>query len=206
MTLKDLVTLVPDKNTHFGMGGLLSRHGVLGIRQISYDIFIHPQHDPGVYHGAASFLREFSSEYSYALVFLDHEGSGQEATPPDEIAGRIKEDIERNGWPGKVEVIVFQPELEMWVWTESSHVAKALGWGVYSELRRWLADQELWEENAPKPKRPKEAVEMSLRRTRIPRSSSIYQEIAQNVNVDRCQDRAFKSFRDVLQKWFPKGG
>ncbi|MGQ9632147.1 MAG: methylation-associated defense system protein MAD4 [bacterium] len=203
--MKDLVVLAPDKNAKFGIDGLLSRYESLNIRQISYDIFVHPLHDPGVYRDAANFLRPLSSHYSYALVFLDHEGSGQEITPPDEIARRMKTDIERNGWPNRIEVIVFHPELEIWVWTESPHTAKALGWGDYSELKNWLIGQKIWQENASKPKRPKEAVEVSLRMKRIPRSSSIYKEISQNVSLDRCQDRSFRNFRDILQKWFPKG-
>ena len=202
MTGKDLVVLVADKNAQFGIEGLLSRYRSLGIRQVSYDIFIHPHHDPGVYHDAANFLRAFSNDYSYALIFLDHEGSGQETTQPDEVARKIREGVERNGWPGRVEVIVFHPELEIWVWTESPQVAKTLGWDTYSELKSWLIDQKFWEPSSSKPKRPKEAVEMSLSKTRIPRSSSIYQEVAQNVTLDRCQDQAFKNFRSILRKWF----
>jgi hypothetical protein len=36
---------------------VLKRHGALGIRQITYDIVIHPYRDPGVLNGAAAFLQ-----------------------------------------------------------------------------------------------------------------------------------------------------
>lgn len=202
--MKDLVVLVPDKNARFGIDGILSRHESLNIRQISYEIFVHPLRDPGVYHHAANFLRPFSKQYSYALVFLDHEGSGQEKTPSDELANILKRDIENNGWPNRVEVIVFEPELEIWVWAESKHTAEALGWDNYLELKDWLIEQGVWEQNTSKPKRPKEAVEEGLKRKRIPRSSSIYHEIAQNVSFDRCQDKSFIKMRNILQQWFPK--
>jgi hypothetical protein len=172
--VKDLVALVPDKNVKFGIEGLFSRFKSLSIKPISYDVFVHPQHDPGIFHGAADFLRAYSNEYSYSLVFLDYEGSGQETIPPDEIAKKIKVKIERSGWLNRVEIIVFIPEFEVWMWTNSPHIAKVLGWNNYLRLKNWLVHQGLWEENTLKPKRPKEALEVSLQKTGIPRSSSIY--------------------------------
>ena len=202
--MKDLIVLVPDKNVRFGIDSLLSRYESLNIKDIFYDIFVHPLHDAGVYHNAANFLRAFSNHYSYALVFLDREGSGQEQTLPNNIANTVKKDIESNGWPDRVEVIVFDPELEIWVWTESPYTAAALGWDNYLDLKKWLNEQGFWEQNSSKPKRPKEAVESSLKLKRIPRSSSIYREIGQRVSLHRCQDESFRSFRNILQKWFPK--
>ncbi len=200
--MKDLVILVPDKNVQFGIDGLLSRYESLNIKRISYEIFVHPYRDPGVYHYAVDFLRPYSSQYSYALVFLDREGSGQEGSV-DEISKKIKKDIEKSGWQNRVEVIVFDPELEIWVWAESPHTAEALGWNSYPELKAWLIQQGLWKQDTSKPERPKEAVEMSLKEKRLPRSSSIYLEIAQKVTLSKCQDQAFKKFRDILQEWFP---
>ena len=43
--MKDLIVLVPDKNVRFGIDSLLSRYESLNIKQISYDIFVHPLHD-----------------------------------------------------------------------------------------------------------------------------------------------------------------
>ena len=110
---------------------------------------------------------------------------------------------ERNGWKDRVEVIVFEPELEIWIWLESINTAKAMGWDSYLELRKWLEINKLWNENAPKPKRPKEALEQALRAKKIPRSSSIYKEIAETVSLNKCQEPSFKKFKDVLLNWFP---
>lgn len=202
--MKDLVVLVPDKNVYSGIDGLLSRHESLNIKQISYEIFVHPLHDPGVYDDAANFLRQFSNQYLYALVFVDYEGSGQEQTLPGDIAIKVRKEIERNGWSNRVEVIVFDPELEIWVWADSPHTASALGWNSFPGLKNWLTQQGFWAQNAAKPQRPKEAVEIALRKKRIPRSSSIYQEIAQNVSLIGCQDDSFIKFKNILQQWFPK--
>jgi hypothetical protein len=202
--MKNLVILVPDKDVRLGIDGLLSRYRSLNIKQISYDIFTHPLHDPGIYHGAANFLRPLSNQYSYSLVFLDREGSGQHGST-EQIARNIKRDIKRNGWPNRVEVIVFDPELEIWAWTESKNTARALGWNNYLELKTWLTEQGInWKQDGLKPERPKEALELSLRKKGIPRSSSIFREIADNVGLNRCQDESFRKCREILQRWFPR--
>ena len=202
--MKDLIILVADKNMKSGMENLLLRTESLNINAISFDIFVHPQKDPGIYHRAADFLRPFPRMYSYAIALIDREGSGKEDLSSDEMADRIKRQIEHNGWPEKAEVIVFDPELENWVWTDSIHTAKALGWSNYSELNNWLEEQGIWHKSMNKPVRPKEALEISLRQKGIPRSSSIYKEIAQKASFAECQDRAFIKLKTVIQKWFPK--
>jgi len=201
--VKDLIVLVADKNAKFGIENLLSRIESLGIRKISYETYVHPRHDPGIIHEAAEFLRQFSRDCSYALVLLDHEGSGQENIPCDEVASKLKRDIELCGWQDRVEVIVFNPELENWAWAESRHVAEAFGWNNYPDIKNWLKEHGVWEENALKPKKPKEALELSLKKSGIPRSSSIYQEIAQRVTLSNCQDQSFIKFKMILRGWFP---
>ncbi|MFH1259745.1 MAG: hypothetical protein ABII74_08065 [Elusimicrobiota bacterium] len=202
--MKDLVVLVPDKNVKFAIDGLLSRFDSLNINKINYEIFIHPLRDSGVYCYASEFLRSFIKLYSYALVFLDLEGSGQEKELPDMVAEKIKREIEINGWKNRGDVIVFNPELEIWVWVESLHTARALGWDNYQELKEWLVKKNVWTINTPKPKGPKEAMEDALKIKRIPRSSSLYLEIAQKVSLNKCQDGSFAKFREILSRWFPK--
>jgi len=201
---KDLIVLVPDNNVKYGMLALLSRSESFNIRPISFEIFVHPEHDPGVYHKATEFLRPFIRLYSYALVCFDHEGSGRESISSDQLADELKAQLERNGWHNRIAVIVFDPELEAWVWTESLHTANALGWDDYLLLKNWLVKKSHWQRNGIKPNRPKEALEASLREKRIPRSSAIYQAIAQRVSLEKCQDQSFKKFKEILIKWFPQ--
>jgi hypothetical protein len=200
---KDLIVLAPDKNTKFTVNGILTRYQSLKIRKIDYDIFVHPKHDPGIYNDSVNFLRAFLNQYNYTLVFIDKEGSGQDKKKStDELANIIKTNLEKNGWEDRVEVIVFNPELEIWVWVDSPHTAVALGWNNYEELKNYLMQKEFWQINSPKPKKPKEAMELLLKIKLIPRSSSIYQEIAEKANFAYCVEPSFLKFKRALTSWF----
>lgn len=204
--MKDLIILVADKDTKFTIDGLLLRHYSLDIKHIEYNIYIHHLHDPGIFRGASEFLRPFINQYRHALVFLDREGSGQENKTVSQIQQEIKKRLTVNGWEGRAEVIVIDPELERWVWTDSPHVAEALGWDDYQQLRDLLMKKGLWKTNKPKPERPKEAFDYALRVQRIPHSSSIYKGIADSVCFEGCVDKSFKKFRETLKNWFKEEG
>jgi hypothetical protein len=202
--MKDLVVLVPDINAKSGIEALLGRYRSLNVREFSFNIFVHPERDPGVYHKSCDILIRLKDDYKYALVFIDFEGSGQEQRSVDDIYNNIKSSIENCGWRNRVEVIVFNPELEIWLWVDSPHTAKALGWDSYERLKNYLISEDLWDLGRNKPYRPKEALEDVLRISRIPRSSSIYQEIASKVTLKNCSDPTFDRFKKILIRWFPK--
>ncbi len=199
---KDLIVLVADKNAKFTLDGLLGRYQALNIHAIQYKIFIHPKRDPGVYNESVEFLREFISDYHHALVFLDREGSGHESDTADEISLKIRTDLERNGWRNRVEVIVFDPELEIWAWVDSPHLAEHVEWPDVSSIRSFLIQKGFWKEGKFKPDRPKEAFESLLKEKGIPRSSSIYKEIAQSVRFRHCTDPAFQQLQQTLRNWY----
>jgi len=86
-------------------------------------------------------------------------------------------------------------------------VDRALGWtGKSPSLRAWLVDQNYLARGEIKPARPKEAMEAALRHVRMPRSSSIYGNLAQHVGFGRCTDGAFQKLKETLQAWFPVTG
>ena len=204
--MKDLIVLVADVSMRSGIESLLERKESLGIRQISYNIGVHQGRDSGIYKGAVDYLRLLSDQYSYTIVFLDHEGSGQEKKQSLKIANEIKGKLERNGWKDRAEVIVFEPEFEIWIWAESHHTAEALGWNNYSELKNWLIHKGFWLECSSKPLRPKEALIEAFKEKKekgIRFSSSIYKEIADKVSLHRCKDPSFQKLKSILQKWFP---
>jgi hypothetical protein len=201
--MKDLILLVPDKNTESGIEALINRFDSLHIRSVTYDIFRHPQRDPGIWKRADQFLRALSNQYSFSLILFDYEGSGVINKSVEEMINSLKTRLEINGWPNRSEVIIFKPEVEIWIWVDSIHTSSSLGWNSYQKLKEWLIEQNLWDTNAPKPSRPKEAMESALLYKRIPRSSSLYAEIARNVNLQSCHDPTFDRFKQVLQKWFP---
>ena len=203
--VKDLVVLVADKNMEYAVRGLLERHASLGTRAVKYDIFVHPQHDPGCLRESHAFLQGLSRNFDRALVILDREGCGRESASRIALEAEIEDRLSQSGWGDRAAAVVLDPELEIWVWSDSAHVDKALGWGTQErDLKSALRKKGLLSEGAPKPNEPKAAMEFALQTAGLRRSSSIYRQIAQNVGVNRCVDPSFQKFRTILQAWFPK--
>lgn len=202
--MRDLVILVADSNMEFAIRGLLTRHQSIGCRSIMAEIIRHPQRDPGVWRNAEYVLRVYVRDHQYAMVLLDHEGSGQEGTEPAELETRIEQRLSSNGWDRRCRAIVIAPELESWVWSTSKKVDEILGWaGDDPDLREWLRQQGYLDEHEVKPGRPKEALQAVLKTVQLPRSSSLYQHLAEQVSFRQCTDPAFNRFVETLQGWFP---
>lgn len=200
---KDLVVLVADKNMEFSVKGLLARYQSLRLRQLSLNIHVHPESDPGCFLRGHTFLRPFYRQYSHALVLLDRHGCGKEDMPRKTLERDLEERLSRAGWGNRAAVVVIDPELEVWVWSDSPEVGSVLGWvGRKPSLAEWLRSQGYQRANQCKPNRPKEAVEKTLKITRKPRSSAMYRELAERVSVNRCVDPAFVKFKTTLQGWF----
>jgi hypothetical protein len=101
-------------------------------------------------------------------------------------------------------VVVVDPELEAWVWADSPHVAAILGWPNNDAMRSLLVARQCWQEGAPKPQRPKEAMHQALREKNKPIGAPLFSELAKRVSFSRCTDPAFNKLRDQLKRWFPK--
>lgn len=204
---QDLMVLVPGLDEQEALDGLLSaRHRSLKTRRIMYEIMRHPRKDAGCFHEAPEILRTLQRRAQYALVMFDHEGSGQEARSPGDVAADLKRRLATSGWGDRVEVVVLCPELEAWVWSDSPHVDEVLGWsGRVPSLREWLQARAFWPPSTPKPNRPKEAMLAALQEARRQRSPSVYRQLAESVGLDRCQDPAFQQICAVLRRWFPEG-
>ena len=202
--MRDLVFLVADKNMEYGVRGLLGRPRALGVRQIDADVLVHVRRDPGCFHEAHDFLRGFVTEYRHALVMFDRQGSGRENVPPDLVRGEVRVRLAASGWDDRAEVILLDPELEVWVFSPSPNVERCLGWDQgRGSLRNWLRGQNLWPEGQLKPDDPREAVERALRFVSRPRSSSVYECLARRVSLLRCMDPAFTTLTETLSRWFP---
>lgn len=202
--MKDLVVLAADKQAEFATRGILSRTASLNTRSISADFFVHPGHDSGCLLKAAEFLAPFRASYSHALVILDREGCGQESRQREELEEQIEQSLARVGWlPPSSAAVVLDPELEIWVWSDSPEVETCLGWENQPvRLQIWLAAN--WQVAANgKPDRPKEAMQAALRIVRKPRSSAIFQKLAETVSLNRCSDPSFHKLRSTVATWFP---
>ncbi len=136
-TPRDLALLVADADMREGFTALLGRHRALGIRLISFDIFRHDERDAGCFTRAHEYLRPLARRYEHALVVFDKEGCGSPDTVPA-IEADVRERLERSGWAHRADVVVIDPELEVWVWSPSPAVATSLGWTPAAPLRRWL--------------------------------------------------------------------
>jgi hypothetical protein len=184
---KDLVCLVADKNTEQSILTLLDRPEALAIRRVTFDILIHPEHDPGCLLRSPEFLRSFVKRFTHAIVVFDREGCGREADSRRTLELDLEKRLSRAGWRERAAAIVVDPEIDAWVWSDSPRVDAVLGWtGRDPDLRSWLRDHELLDPSSPKPGRPKEAVEKALQLVRKPRSSALYRQLAREVGLARC--------------------
>lgn len=200
--MKDLLCLAADKSIEATLRGLLARSQALGIHAVEVDVLVHPRRDPGCYHEAHEFLRPFRDSYHHALVVFDQAWEGAPAQDALVLEQEVRQRLGGDGW---ADVVVIDPELEAWVWSDSPHVDACLGWGNRNPgLRTWLDQQGLWRAGHPKPDDPKEAVERALLAVRIPPSSAIYGNLARSVSVERCTDGSFARFRARLGDWFPR--
>jgi hypothetical protein len=201
---RDLILLVADRDQEATMRSLLQRPQALGIKKVSFDVRVHPRRDPGCRLEAHEFLRPFARQYRHALVIFDHAGCGREELTATELEGEVCAGI-RPIWEDRAAVVVVDPEIEIWIWSQSPHVARAVGWEKKQPpLRQWLRERGLWGD-APKPPDPKAAMEAALREVRRPRSSSIFGEIAGRASVEGCSDLSFGRCRQVLDGWFRAG-
>ncbi len=202
----DLVALVPDKDMEFALSGLLPRHDALGIRPVSCEIIVHWEHDPGCRLHCREMLQAKVRTHAHALVMFDRHGCGGDATPCDVLEREVEGRLAASGWQGRAGVVVIDPELETWVWSQSPHVARVLGWeGRVPSLADWLRARGYLAPGAVKPRDPKQAMEEALRVVRKPRSSALYRDLAECVSLARCTDRAFLRLKDVLSGWFGRG-
>lgn len=201
---EDLYVLVADLDIRNAVGSLLTRTADLGIRPVSFRIERHRHRDNGCRHFAVPHLRMHCREYRRALVVFDRYGSGSDE-PREQIQHEMETDLAHNGWPdARAKVIVIEPELEAWLWAESSEVSRLLGWGAnYRKMRRWLEAGGHWALGRPKPADPKAAMRAALRHARTRRTSPLFAELAMRVDFSRCRDSAFVELRDTLRAWFP---
>jgi hypothetical protein len=199
----DLVVLVADKNMQVAIDSILKRSEAMQLRYFTSVIFPHPRHDPGCRLESDAFLAPFASSFDHALVVFDRDGCGL-----DLERVRLEEEVEhklsQRGWEGRSAVVAIDPELESWVWSDSPHVEKVLGWHNQNpSLREWLDKQGHLPLKQPKPSDPKTAMLAAIRHVRKARSPVIFRLLAERVSFERCTDAAFSKLVSTLRTWFP---
>lgn len=200
----DLVVLVPGRDEQAALSGLFERRESLGIRPFTFAFQRHPDRDAGCLLRAHEFLRRETGRCRHALVLFDRVGCGREDRLREELEREVEGRLADAGWTDRAAAVVIHPELEVWVWSDSPHVAEQLGWqGRQPELRDWLVENGLLDErDQPKPADPKQAVARALRAAGKLRSSILYRQLALQVGLSRCTDPAFAKLCRVLRCWF----
>lgn len=205
--MKKLVILLADLDMENTMKSLLKRltqSGLCSHEASDYTITRHPNRDPGCYKEATDFLRQFLKTHQYALVIFDYHGSGEEGRKTSlEIELEVENNLSINGWDDRCCAIVPAPELEIWVWSDSPHVAQELGWKRQDiSIREWLIQKGLITNDQVKPRDPKGSMHAVLREALKPVSPMIFSNLAEKVSLNKCTDRAFIKLKDALQRWF----
>ncbi len=203
--LKNLIIVVADSEMEFVTHSLLEqRHQSLGIQPITFDIKRHIHRDAGCLTDCHNYLREDIRYYHYSMVLFDKEGCGREQYSSTEIEREVEGRLSKNGWNDRCAAIVIDPELEAWVWSDSSEVDKVFGWKDRTPpLREWIKSKTpYWPAENLKPERPKEALQSAMKAVRQPFSSRLFADLAQTVSLERCIDPSFQKFKNILKKWF----
>ncbi|TVQ95354.1 MAG: hypothetical protein EA398_17865 [Deltaproteobacteria bacterium] len=208
--MRELGFLVADSNMAHSLHGLFGRDGWhLSVGCAAVEVGREDVHtaagqcDPGLFVRAGELLRPFSARYRRMVVMVDAEWEGSPGA--EAIRLRLRKHLEAAGWKeGTGLGLVLDPEVDAWLWTRTDHTARALGWSDWSTLEPALVEGGLWSAEQPKPPRPKEAAEWALRKSRKPRSSMIYEQVAGAVSLQRCGDPALAALRDALRRWFPR--
>lgn len=210
--MKELVILVADAAMEAVLRTFFEREAVekrLGCGEISIDpvqdIFRDRLHtDGGVHRRAHEILRPYIRTHRRAMVVLDQQFGAER--PADQVRFEILDNLRRNGWPDRCEVVVIDPELEVWLWQDSPHVARAVGHQGIQSLREHLAGVGDWPENLDKPKEPKGTLHRLVRENRVGVATGVYCNIAKQVSVKGCVDESFQRFLMALRDWFPAEG
>lgn len=211
--MRDCVFYVADISMEGAFRGFLSRPDFhlphnLGTRRFRFDpsedLFRAGGHDPGLFSTGHELIQTFRTSHERAVVVLDAEWDG--APEPQEIQEDLTERIAKYGWPrDRFKVIVINPELEAWIWQRNQRVATPLRFNSVNEMVGAVTACGIaWPDGAPKPIRPKEALEAVAKSQRIGWSSAIHRSVTQSVTLAGCQDASFLELRDTLRGWFPQ--
>ena len=198
--MRDLILLVPDKNTEFTVRGALGRPEALGIRPIDFQVLVDQGRDGGVRRRGSQVLGVQQARFAHALLLLDHEGSGSDI-PPVDLEAQLDQSLSVM-WGDRAKAIVIDPEVEVWMWGAETHLRSMVDWRFPEDIRPWLVAQSFVFTADGKPARPKEAIEAAFRRAQTPRSSARYEQVARRISLTRCKDQAFLRLRASVVGWF----
>ncbi|SDL79356.1 hypothetical protein SAMN05216298_0044 [Glycomyces sambucus] len=201
--MRDIVFLVADNAMVQLLRGFFDRdqfHRVLGCRSFDFDadqdIAHAPYKDSHVYGSARELLSPYEKSHQFAVVLVDAKWEGSRGA--DHMREHIGRSL-RHEWKDRHKVIVFDPELEIWLWQDNPNVGKALG---CKDFRKILAESGHWPVGMAKPAKPKAALEHLRRRHRADKGNAVFRRVAGAMSFKNCTDPSFAILRDTLRDWF----
>lgn len=204
---KDLVVVAADTQMQRTVETLLQyRRRSLAINtHFSTDAISHPNQDSGCRADAGQLLEPRRNIYGKAIVIFDYHGCGERRLAASELETSLESEFVNRGWgPDRIAFIVLEPELEAWLFGASfRHIERAVGWSQPAQIQDWLIERGHLPSSTAKPPNPKAAIDAVLYQQKLPRSAKLFGDLARNVSLARCQDRAFQKLRSTLQRWFP---
>jgi hypothetical protein len=215
---RDCLFFVADAAMADVIDGFMSRGHIdrrIGCRQFAFefekDLLVGSKlggyTDGGVHMHCHRLLQEngYMESHRRLVVMLDQQFGGER--PAAGIRAETLGRLCSNGWgDDRADVIVIDPELEVWIWQDSPHVANAVGYSGIASFRESVLNDQEWPDGRDKPLRPKELFQQLCRRHRTPYSSALYRDVVKRVSVRNCNDPAFQQLVETLQRWFPMGG
>jgi hypothetical protein len=204
--LRDLIVLVADADIAAMLGRILRRPAALDIREIRFELRRHEDRDPGCFRTPHELLRAELDSSERAMVVFDHCGSGQEHLSRSEVERAVEDRLTRSGWTDRNAAIAIAPEVEAWLWNTSPHLEEILHWPPATTelpLADWIEKRGMLDASTAKPVDPKAALDLARRVCRMPRTTPIYEQVAERASLKRCQDPAFTKLRETLRRWFP---
>ncbi len=211
--MKDLLIVTADNSIKAALCGFFEREGwwnAVGCGRFSID----PQNDikaaqglndPGLYRRAGDLLQPLAPEYRHVLVILDGEWEGA-PSDPHAIRDAVENHIESAGWAkGDGCGIVIVPELEIWLWADSPHLASLLNFPDFASLRQHVqTNSDAWPVGSAKPADPEEALKVVCRNAPVtPKNPSLFRHVCRAVGTKHCADPAVARLFDALRTWFP---
>ncbi len=193
----DLFVLTADIDQRNTFTSLLNRYQALGTRPFTFCVDHDPGRDSGCRKNGVGILRQKLTQYTHSLLVFDKDGAGRDNDSAEEIENDLDRDLANNGWSDRSRCVVIDPELEAWVWSDSTAVDEILG---KNNLRSWLVQQGLLYPGETKPRDPKRA--MITAYGKRPKAE-IFSQLAAKVSFQNCQDRAFNRLLTTLRAWFP---
>lgn len=207
---RELIILVADGTMRAVFTAFFERqfHHALTCAAFEFNPRLDIVHDPlntdgGVHRRCHDILRPYLKTHRHALVVLDQQFGGER--PAESVRGDVEQLLVANGWAGRAAAAVIEPELEVLLWQDNANVERALRHQGPS-LRRLLAADGRWPENAAKPRAPKEVILGLIRANRAGPAVAVYSHIVRTVSTAGCVDPAFHCVRDALRAWFPVEG